>query len=48
MQHFPVIQLNALCFLKKTGIAHAVLYILFKEDMKEGGGKGAEFSQVQG
>lgn len=47
MQHFPVLQLNALGFLR-TGIAHAVLYILSKRQVKEGGGKGVEFCEVQG
>lgn len=40
-------QLNAPGFLR-TGIAHAVLYILSKEEVKEGGEKGVEFSEVQG
>lgn len=47
MRHFPVLQLSTLGFLR-TGIPHAVLYILSEGEVKEGGGKGAEFSKVQG
>jgi len=47
VQHFPVLQLNALSLLR-TGLAHAVLYILSNGEVKEEGRKGAEFSEVQG
>lgn len=46
MRHFPVLQLSTLGFLR-TGIPYAVLYILSEGEVKEGGGKGAEFSKVQ-
>lgn len=44
---FPCSSAKCSLLPQKTGITHAVLYILSKEDVKEGGGKGAEFSQVQ-
>lgn len=45
--YFPVLQLTVLDFLR-TGTAHAVLYILSEGEVKEEGGQGTKFSEVQG